>query len=73
MMSSRSDDYYGKRYDADEKWYNNFINGHIGGPYPTPRQLETIRRIEQENPFRPKFTGSTIGDASDYISKFGKR
>lgn len=73
MMSSRSDEYYGKRYDEDEKWYNDFINSRIGGSYPTPRQLETIRRIEQENPFRPKFTGVTIGDASNYISEYGKK
>jgi hypothetical protein len=37
---------------------------------PSPEQKKYIRDIRRKNPYAPPFTGNTMTDAREYISKY---
>lgn len=68
-MSARWDEEFALRYEQDKAWYeeNYGVEARAEQP-PTRRQLHTIKKIE-ECPWKPKFTGTTRREASEYISR----
>ena len=68
-MSCRTDAYYAIRMEEDIRWYNT-VFGKEKRP-PTDKQLDTIHQIENRSFSAPKFGGSTMTEASEYIDKYG--
>lgn len=64
-MSSRSDKWFARMYEADVIWYKNFINK------PTEAQMSLIRSIKETNTM-PPFNGRTKKEASKYIAEYYK-
>lgn len=63
-MSGRSDAWFAHQREADIKWYNEYT---ANLRKPTVNQLETIKQIEDRT--GDIFSGSTISEASAYISR----
>lgn len=66
-MSSRTDAAFAKRYEEDLQWYNRFL---FGKSMPTEKQLNTIKQIEKRTGI--PFMGTTITEASEYITAFSR-
>lgn len=61
-----------RRYEADKRWYNNFIKGKTDD-LATDAQNECISKIRRRNPNAPRpWFNITKKEASEYISMWGR-
>lgn len=64
-----SDPYRAKNYEQAKRWYEQYKQSC--SPSATAKQRSCIYAIRKHNPMAPKFMGSTVDEASKYITEWG--